>query len=100
MVPCRELGQTYWAFLIAVLTAGLLSSLREFEEGRSRRQHPMKSNKTAAKLPAKSSQQVKVDRKKLDDVIRKALREGYGKPCPVLGVLGQRFAVPSKSQGF
>ena len=60
----------------------------------------MKRNKTAAKLPAKSSKQVKVDRDKLNSVIRAALKSTYGKVCPVLGVLGQRFAVPSKSQGF
>jgi len=59
----------------------------------------MKSNK-AAKLPAKSSEQIKVDMKKLDSVIRRALTEGFDHPCVVLGVLGQRFAVPSKSQGF
>ncbi len=59
----------------------------------------MKSNK-AAKLPAKSSEKIKVDMKKLDSVIRKALTEGFGHPCAVLGVLGRRFAVPSRSQGF
>jgi len=59
----------------------------------------MKSNK-AAKLPTKSSEQIKVDMKKLDSVIRRALTEGFRHPCAVLGVLGRRFAVPSKSQGF
>jgi len=56
--------------------------------------------RTSANLPKKSSEQIKVNREKLLDVIRKALREGYGHPCPVLGVLGQRFAVPSESQGY
>jgi len=58
-----------------------------------------KRRKTA-NLPKKSSEQVKVNREELDAVIRKALREGYGHPCPILGVLGQRFAVPSESQGY
>jgi hypothetical protein len=56
--------------------------------------------KVSSQLPAKSSKKVNVDREKLDAVIRKALRESYGKPCPILGVLGQRFAEPSKSQGY
>src|SRR6266403_4899889 len=99
MVPSLELGQAYWAFLIAALTAGLLPARRETGDGRSQEASPMKSNK-AAKLPAKSSEQIKVDMKKLDSVIRRALTEGFDHPCVVLGVLGQRFAVPSKSQGF
>ena len=59
-----------------------------------------KARKAVADLPKKSSDQVKVDRAKLDDIIRKALKEAYGHVCPILGVLGQRFAVPSQSQGF
>jgi hypothetical protein len=56
--------------------------------------------KSKADLPEKSSGKVKANKEELDAVIRKALKEGYGHVCPILGVLGQRFAVPSKSQGF
>jgi hypothetical protein len=51
-------------------------------------------------LPKTSSDKVRVNREELDHVIRKALKEGYGHPCPILGVLGQRFLVPSQKQGF
>jgi len=61
---------------------------------------PKAAKKAVAELPKKSSEQVKVDMAELDDVIRKALKAGYGHACPVLGVLGKRFAVPSQSQGF
>jgi hypothetical protein len=53
-----------------------------------------------ANLPAKSSDHIKINREELDDVIRKALRSGYGRAVPILGVLGQRFTAPSKKSGF
>lgn len=58
------------------------------------------ARKIKSDLPPKSTARVKIAQEVLDDVIRKALRSAYGKPCPVLGVLGQRFAEPSKSQGY
>jgi hypothetical protein len=61
---------------------------------------PEPKHKAVSDLPKTSSEQVKVNRDELDDVIRKALKEGYGHVCPVLGVLGSRFAVPSQTQGF
>lgn len=61
----------------------------------------VKTNKAAKTvLPAKSSEKCKVDMEKLNDMIRQALRKGYGKPCPVLGVLGYRFTMPSKKYGW
>lgn len=59
-----------------------------------------KAPKATAKLPAISKEQVKVDRAKLDKVIREALTAGFGHPCAVLGVLGQRWTAPSKKYGF
>lgn len=59
-----------------------------------------KVKREAVNLPKKSSDKVKVDMAKLDDVIRRALKEAYGHVCPILGVLGYRFAVPSQSQGY
>jgi hypothetical protein len=53
-----------------------------------------------AELPKSSSEQVKVDREKLDSIIRASLKSAYGKVCPVLGVLGQRFTVPSQKSGY
>jgi hypothetical protein len=53
-----------------------------------------------ADLPKSSSEQVKVDREKLDSIIRASLKSAYGKVCPVLGVLGQRFTVPSQKSGY
>ncbi len=59
-----------------------------------------KTHKPVADLPKKSSEQVKVDREVLYDIIRKSLRSAYGKVCPILGVLGQRFTVPSQKSGY
>ena len=58
------------------------------------------AKKTASELPETSSEQIKVDREKLDDTIRKALRSSYGKVCPIIGVLGQRFSEPSRKSGY
>jgi len=64
-----------------------------------------KSAKSA--IPETSDAKVKfntskdsADMQRLDDVIRKALRAGYGRPVPILGVLGMRFAAPSKKSGY
>jgi hypothetical protein len=59
-----------------------------------------KKPKRESTLPEKSKTQVKRNQEELDNCIRKALREGYGHPCPVLGVLGSRFAEPSKTAGY
>jgi hypothetical protein len=61
---------------------------------------PAKAKSAKSSVPETSDAKVKVDMKKLDDVIRKALREGYGRPVPVLGVLGMRFSAPSKKSGW
>jgi len=86
-----------------VLTAAMSSEKQIHKAARKPKAAKPKAAKKTRKvveLPKKSSEQVKVDRAVLDDVIRKALKQGYGRPIPILGVLGQRFAVPSQSQGF
>jgi len=68
---------------------------------KAKRVKPTKTVKLKTDLPVKSSEKVKnVDRSTLDDIIRKSLRSAYGKVCPILGVLGQRFTVPSQKSGY
>lgn len=60
----------------------------------------MKKTKKSSELPAKSTGTVKVDREKIDDLVRSSLKAKFGKPCQVLGCLGIRLATPSKKSGY
>jgi hypothetical protein len=48
-------------------------------------------------MPCKPTKKMKI---RIDDLVRKTLRDTYGRPCPVLGELGRRFLAPSKKSGW
>lgn len=49
---------------------------------------------------AKSFKPSKAMRIRIDDLMRKALREQYKQVCPILGNLGRRYLPPSKRSGW
>ena len=49
---------------------------------------------------AKSFKPSKAMRIRIDDLIRKTLREQYKQVCPILGTLGSRYLPPSKKSGW
>ncbi len=60
----------------------------------------MKKTKKSSELPATSTGTVKVDREKIDDLVRKTLKAEFKQVCPVLGCLGSRHMTPSKKAGY
>jgi hypothetical protein len=49
---------------------------------------------------AKSFKPSKEIRIRIDDLMRKTLREQYKQVCPILGSLGRRYQPPSKKSGW
>jgi hypothetical protein len=49
---------------------------------------------------AKSFKPSKAMRIRIDDLVRKTLREQYKQVCPILGSLGRRYLPPSKRSGW
>jgi hypothetical protein len=49
---------------------------------------------------AKSFKPGNAMRIRIDDLMRKTLREKYKRTCPILGSLGRRYLAPSKKSGY
>lgn len=60
----------------------------------------VKKARAKTSIPAVSKEIVKADREVLLDFIKAELRKVHKKVCPILGILGQRFTMPSKKYGY
>jgi len=49
------------------------------------------------KMPCKPTKKMQ---EQIDALVRKTLKDTYGRPCPILGELGRRFLAPSKKSGW